>query len=59
MTVFLVPMLTREETVICQLHIGYPYMYDSPLFTKWGKPPVCIPCDELLTIEAGIFALWL
>jgi ribonuclease HI len=40
----------REETIISRLHIGHSYMTHSFLL-KGEEPPVCIPCDELLTIE--------
>ena len=40
----------REETVLSRLHIGHLYVTHSFLL-KGEEPPVCIRCDELLTIE--------
>ena len=39
----------REETVISRLHIGQLYITHSFLL-KGEEPPMCIACDERLTI---------
>ena len=41
----------REETVISRLHIGQLYITHSFLL-KGEEPPMCIACDERLTIES-------
>ena len=40
----------KEETVIAQLHIGHSFITHSFLL-KGEELPMCIGCDELLTIE--------
>ena len=40
----------REETVISRLHISHSYMTPTTLL-KGDEPSLCIPCDDLLTIE--------
>ena len=40
----------KEETVMARLHIGHSFITHSFLL-KGEEPPVCIGCDELLTIQ--------
>ena len=40
----------KEEAVIARLHIGHSFITHSFLL-KGEEPPVCIGCDEVLTIE--------
>ena len=40
----------KEETVIAQLHIGHSFITHSFLL-KGEELPMCIDCDELLTIK--------
>ena len=40
----------REETILCQLHIGHTCLTHFYLL-KGEEPPVCIPCDQLCSIE--------
>ena len=40
----------KEETVMARLHIGYSFITHSFLL-KGVEPPVCIGCDQHLTIE--------
>ena len=40
----------KEETVLTRLHIGHSFITHSFLL-KGEEPPMCIRCDELLTIE--------
>ena len=40
----------KEETVIARLHIGHSFFTHSFLL-KGEEPPVCIGCDQRLTIE--------
>ena len=40
----------REETILCRLHIGHAFLtHFYPL--KGEEPPVCIPCDQLCSVE--------
>ena len=40
----------KEETVMARLHIGHSFITRSFLL-KGEEPPVCIGCDQHLTIE--------
>ena len=40
----------KEETVIARLHMGHSFITHSFLL-KGEEPPMCIGCDELLTIK--------
>ena len=40
----------KEETVMARLHIGHSFITHSFLLTS-EEPPMCIGCDECLTIE--------
>ena len=40
----------KEKTVMARLHIGHSFITHSFLL-KGEEPPMCIGCDELLTIE--------
>ena len=40
----------RQVIVICGFHIGHSYVTHSFLL-KSEEPPMCIVCDELLTVE--------
>ena len=40
----------REEAVLCRLHIGHTFLTHFYLL-KGEEPPVCIPCDQLCSIE--------
>ena len=40
----------REETILCRLHIGHTFLTHFYLL-KGEEPPVCIPCDQLCSIE--------
>ena len=40
----------KEEAVIARLHIGHSFITHSFLL-KGEEPPICIGCDELLTIK--------
>ena len=45
------PQTNRKEgTVIAQLHFGHSFITHSFLL-KGEEPPMCIGCDEILTIE--------
>ena len=40
----------KEETVMARLHIGHSFITHSFLL-KGEEPPMCIGCDELLTVK--------
>ena len=40
----------REETILYRLHIGHTFLTHFYLL-KGEEPPVCIPCDQLCSIE--------
>ena len=40
----------REETILCRLDIGHTFKTHFYLL-KGEEPPVCIPCDQLCSIE--------
>ena len=44
------PQTNRKETVMARLHIGHSFITHSFLL-KGEEPPVCIGCDQHLTIE--------
>ena len=41
---------SKEETVMARLHIGHCFITHSFLL-KGEEPPMCIGCDELLTVQ--------
>ena len=43
-------LASREETVLSRLHIGYTFLTHLYLL-KGEEPPVCIPCDEVMSVE--------
>ena len=40
----------REETILCRLHVGHTFLTHFYLLNG-EEPPVCIPCDQLCSIE--------
>ena len=48
----------REETVLTRLHIGHSYLTHSFLLKEEEEKPVCIGCDEDLTIEHILLHCW-
>ena len=47
----------KEETVLTRLHIGHSYFTSSHLL-KGEEKPLCIGCDEDLTIEHILLKCW-
>ena len=42
----------REETILCRLHIGHTFFFKTHFYLLKGEElPVCIPCDQLCSIE--------
>ena len=48
----------REESVLSRLHIGHSYLTHSFLLKEEEEKPVCIGCDENLTIEHILLHCW-
>ena len=48
----------REETVLTRLHIGHSHLTHSFLLKEEEEKPVCIGCDENLTIEHILLDCW-
>ena len=41
----------RDETILCRLHIGYTFFFTHFYLLKGEELPVCIPRDQLCSIE--------
>ena len=48
----------KEESVLTRLHIGHSYLTHSFLLKEEEEKPVCIGCDENLTIEHILLDCW-
>ena len=45
------PVISAEETVLCQLYIIISYSYRAHSFLLKGEQPFCLPCNRLLSLE--------
>ena len=48
----------REESVLTRLHIGHSHLTHSFLLKEEEEIPVCIGCDENLTVEHILLHCW-
>ena len=48
----------KEESVLSRLHIGHSFFTNAYLLKEGEDQPVCIGCDEPLTIEHILVKCW-